>query len=431
MTALMNLSVRQSIREERVSGLLSAIKADIFDSTRYESTPRLRAERIAQILTRSISRSSLRRRLKRLGVEKEFLSGKLSALSVEGGGVDVFRNGKGQVLTGPGIDRQLLEVFPELLPLTLVNSTYQIPPHASDADISVSNPATSGSNALVMNLSIYGVQNLASAAVARYIVSGTGLGMGGSFGAPTVTDPFGSQGGGTVYPQNVDVTWNAAGVNWIEIYSGQNAVSPGSKAVSFSTTYTSWTVGLSFEYCTVTYTTPPCLTCEIVVECEDACSGAAVGGAVFTLSNGLTCSTNGSGECTISNIPDGNYTYTLVKTGYISEGGSFSCVCLTGGQTVLSFILERVGGCKPPPDPTDEDTTGVRSILQWFADQWKYWYVSTSARGTGGDDGHLCARCVTLPVSASDCVELPSGAAECPTLPTGNSTQAELPCEDH
>lgn len=340
--------VADPTRSERVGEIVTRLKAGDFDAARYESTPRLRAERLAQVLTRSLSRGALRRRLKRLGVGAEFCGGELLAISVEGGGLDVRgAKGQGQVLTGPGLNARLLAVFPELLPHTLTNLTVQLG-DTGDVVLTIANPATSGSNALSLDLILFLKSYLASSAVIRYNAVGTGTGpFGSTFGQGTVTDPFSSglTPGPLEAPQQLDLTWNAAGVNWIEIFATQVAVSPGNKSLSFSPSgFTTWSVGLDPQYVTVTYTIPPCATCTLNIQVHDACDGSGVGGAVLTLSNGLSCTTAGGGGCTISGIPDGSYTYTVTKTGYPTVTGSFTCTC-GGGTSTLTVNLTPTGGC--------------------------------------------------------------------------------------
>lgn len=394
-------------RGERVGEIVSRLKAGDFDAARYESTPRRRAEILAAVLSKALSRGALRRRLKRLGVAPEFQSAELKAVSVEGGGIDIRRpDGVGQVLTGPGIDTSLLAVFPELLPHTLTNATITLVPGASDAINSFTFPsASSNTKALWISFTLWLPEYLASAAYTEYQVSaGTLLPLGRTLnGTFTVTDPYGVDtlsgadvlAGGASARAHLD--WNADGINFAEVSAEQTERSPGNKTVAYAgggggTEATDWVCGMSFIGLTLTYTTPPCLTCEITIEVSHGCSGSGLGGVAFTLSNGLTCTTNGAGECTISDIPDGEYTYTVTKTGFVSENGTFSCACLTGGSTVISIRLDPNGGCKPPPDPASDDPNGFWASVQGYARRWRYWFdgpvVTTQPyRRTDGDCG--------------------------------------------
>ena len=398
----------EQARCERVGEIVARLKADSFDAARYESTPRRRAEVLAAVLSKALSRGQMRRRLKSLGVSAQYSGGTLTAISVEGGGLDVRRaDGRGQVLTGPGLDARLLEVFPELLPHTLTNLTFNASPAAGDTDISIANPSSSGTQPLLINLTLWLAAYLASAAVAHYTVTVGDTTLPSPttiFGTFTISDPYGSTtlaGGGpevTLYAaQAVSFSWSAAGLNWLEINATSGSATPGNKSISCAsiTDPGSYGIGLHFVQVVITYTNPPCLTCTLVLEASHGCTGAGLGGVLLTLSNGLNCTTNGSGECTISGIPDGDYTYTLTKTGYVSENGSFSCVCLTGGTTVISVSIDPVGGCKPPPDPNPEEPNGRLALLMSWQRRWGFYYAEGPVRVTkayrrtdGGCDEH-------------------------------------------
>jgi hypothetical protein len=61
-------------------------------------------------------------------------------------------------------------------------------------------------------------------------------------------------------------------------------------------------------------------------------------GALATLSNGLSCTTGGSGTCTISNVPDGTYTLTGSATGY-STTTSTSFTTSSGTTTAAVTLV--------------------------------------------------------------------------------------------
>ncbi len=357
------------LRAERTADLAARLKAGDFDAARYESTPRARAEVLAAVLSKALSRGAMRRRLKRLGVTAEFCGGDLLAISVEGGGLDVRgRNGRGQVVTGAGLDERLLNVFPELLPFTLRNLTLNIPFGASfvpAVDVALPAPPTktswSASGVEAWNLSIFLKSYLASQAKAWYtfdlfrnLIPTHPYGLYSAqfaFTYLTVSIPW----DGSVYPtipiySNSNVIWPADGLNWCETHAEQADAVLGSITASATTTpmgapqqqfrMTATAVDLH-----ITYTVPPCETCDLTIQANSACDAAAVGGGVFSLDvEGYECTQDGSGVCTITGIPDGTYEWTWTKTGYLSLFGTFTCDC-AGGASELVLEVTPDGGC--------------------------------------------------------------------------------------
>lgn len=341
--------VSRLLRAERTAVLAERLRAGDFAAARYESTPRKRAEVLAQVLMRTLSRGALRRRLKRLGVALEFQRGALQAVSVEGGGLDVRgANGRGQVLTGEGIDQQLLAVFPELLPHTLTNLTFVAGPGASNTTLNVANPLTSGTNASSWDLTLFLPSYTPSAAVERALYTVT-CGPGTVY-TVAFTAPFCSVSGVTITCPSTaglsDLAWNATGLNWIEINSGRADPAAGDKTYSFSIVNApaTWNCSCSESTLTITYTAAGCLTCELTLQVNSICDGLPIGGGVFALSNGLSCTQNGAGVCTISGIPNGVHSWTWTKIGYGTLTGSYTCEC-AGGSSTLVLSPTPNGGC--------------------------------------------------------------------------------------
>ena len=339
------------LRSERTAALTERLKSGDFDAARLESTPRRRAEVLAQVLTRTLSRGEMRRRLKRLELPRGWEHASLEAVSVEGAGYRLRRGTEGLWRSGPGTHAALLTAFPELLPHTLTNLSVQVSAAAGDTILTVTAAATSGSIAMSLNMDLYPPQYLGTFAEARYNITAGSTGMPpAEIGVVTTSDPYGSGTTGPGLYSNLPLTfeWSAAGLNWLEINAGMGDRSPGDKSASFSIiSGSTWTVQADFLWVTVTYTVPPCDTCELTIQVNSACDAEPVGGGVLLLDNGMSCTQNGSGVCTISGIPDGEYEWTWTKTGYVSQSGTYTCPC-EGGSSDLFLDVTPTGGCGGP-----------------------------------------------------------------------------------
>lgn len=390
-----SVEASQLLRAERTTYLREQLKSGSFDAARYESTPRRRAERLAQVLNRVLSRGAMRRRLRKLGVASEFCGGTLLAVSVEGGGIDVRRaDGKGQVVTGSGVDCQVLAIFPELVPFTLRNLfvTVAPPPQPSNYQPALGSTSVtsglysvSGSGVECWELTLFSSSYTATAATGRYSVTvnraqppspppsyqghGSAAFTYGSIVFPRMASNFAGTVGLTLSP----IVWGSDGLNWIQTHAEQFEPVVGSfSAESSGDTVTTGTFNLTSTCITlqITYTDTGCDTCDLTLQVNSACDGNIVDGGTFTLSNGMSCVQSG-GTCTISGIPHGTYDWTWAKTGYQTQTGTYECEC-EGGSSTLSLEVVPDGGCPPNPEQvevqvtdycTEGDLSGVLIIL--------------------------------------------------------------------
>lgn len=374
MSQVASVEVARTLRAERVAALRRQLRAGDFDAARYESTPRRRAERLAQILVRSLSCGAMRRRLKSLGVSPQFCGGTLQAISVEGGGLDVRRaDGQGQVLTGPGLDERILQVFPELVPFTLRNLTLSAAQSVSaDNGVDVWNPGDpdpdnmSGSGVEAYNLTLFLASYTATAAKSLVDLGRTSVIPFGSdqITSATATSTYYTASLGaflTLQPWNLGyhyvpgqtfagspygVNWPSDGINWVNTHAEQSDAVVG--ATSWTATYNAVGfqayLGLVFQTLVITYTNTGCDTCSLTIQVNSECDGELVTGGVFDLGNGLSCTQGADGSCTISNIPHGSYNWTWEKTDWDTQTGTFVCDCAGGPSTLFIDALPE-GGC--------------------------------------------------------------------------------------
>lgn len=355
----------------------------------------------------------MRRRLKRLGVAPAFCGGDLLAISVEGGGLDVRgRNRRGQVLTGAWLDEQLLAVFPELLPHTLVNLTLNATGTGAGGvglknrvsqTMGLGNASLSDSGLEAYNLSLYLTRYEAStvfcesftgqlsttafnfAVVSNTVCTGVFLSatfppFAASAGTKWLSGSFG-----------VNAQWPAEGVNWVEIHAEEASAQVGTMAWSADVTGNSFAgtiYGWSQKFIRITYTDPPCDTCELTLTVSSACDSAAVGGGEFSLGvSGLSCVPDGGGQCVIPDIPDGTYAWTWTHTGYEPQTGELTCDC-AGGPLTLDLSVTPVGGCGGPC----ELRVCVRNTCDGEPLVGATVYIDDIVRGVTGEDG-----CLTVP----------------------------------
>lgn len=142
-----------ALRGERTQELLTQIKRTGQLPYRMKSGAAESATRLAQALYRSIDPEDLKERLALLGFDNDWASAKLQSLSLTGGGVRVISGIRGQIRTGPRIDRLIDQVFPELIWLRMTNSMFTA--HVGDgvAGAYAIDPSTTGIGVTSFDLS--------------------------------------------------------------------------------------------------------------------------------------------------------------------------------------------------------------------------------------------------------------------------------------
>lgn len=383
-------AVEQSalLRAERTAALTARLREGDFDAARYESTPRRRAERLASVLTRMLSKGTLKRRLRKLGVAAEFCGGELLAVSVEGGGIDVRRaDGRGQVVTGPGLDERLLDVFPELVPFTLRNLTLTAPFGISSASANgvwipppaPDQPTFTAYGVEAYDLTLFLTTYSATAAEARigFACGGPAFNPGLPLLDISTTAVYVNADYASLFPWSPFVcggsyfeykTWPAGGVNWVNTHAEQSDAIVGD--TSFTATFdfsplsnpppgncgpstVSRSASMRYTELRITYDVGPCSTCTLDLQVNSACDGGLVDGGTFDLGNGQSCTQSG-GTCTISGISHGSYDWTWTKEGWQTKTGTFVCEC-EGGSSTLFLSVVPDGGC--PADPGEVEVT--------------------------------------------------------------------------
>lgn len=84
------------------------------------------------------------------------------------------------------------------------------------------------------------------------------------------------------------------------------------------------------------------------------CCGAAVSGATITLSDGQSCTTNSSGQCSFWIGAAGTYTYTVSKSRFVDATGSVTVAASCQGTTTSVGVAMTAasGYACPPYDPS-------------------------------------------------------------------------------
>jgi hypothetical protein len=217
---LLALAARRAARVE--AALADLRRGDVAKLVRLPQGSAVDPYELATLLRELVPPQELRRRLECLGFAETWLTGQLAAVSLCGAGIALRLGKQGRLRTGPGVDRALLQAFPELLPLTLRNMPdLTIVPGQGAGQLHFDHPTTSGTRATYWNLAAVPRTASIDSATAYYQLGGSGL------NSPSISDPF----GGPVGYDGV-IAWNTAGLQWIKEQAGATNASPGDMQLS-------------------------------------------------------------------------------------------------------------------------------------------------------------------------------------------------------
>ena len=231
-------------------------------------------------------------------------------------------------------------------------AVHNAPQGSSQQALGIHEADTSDTKALYWNLSGVSAAWTITAVVAKYHVRHV-PDVGASPFVATVTDPYGNATSGGIAEgegEIVSITWPAGGRDWVTANAGSVNASPGN--VTLAGAGGGFWTGTLMAAATpseleITYTVGSA-TGSVTLNLTNACTGAALAGALLSLAKGALSgsgTTDGSGQVTVSGLDPGTWDYTVTLAGYTSASGSVPVAA--GGTTTLTLSLTPTGGCAP------------------------------------------------------------------------------------